>query len=33
MEMEKLGLLKLLQEWGWEIKENDKQGEFNYDIF
>jgi hypothetical protein len=25
--------LKLLQEWGERIKENDGEGEFNYDIF
>jgi hypothetical protein len=31
--MEKWDLLKLFQEWGEEvIKENDGEGEFNYDI-
>jgi hypothetical protein len=30
--MEKRGLLKLLQEWGGKIKENDGRGEFNYNI-
>jgi hypothetical protein len=30
--MEKWDLLKLFQEWGGEIKENDGEGECNYDI-
>jgi hypothetical protein len=32
MKMEKYNLLKLFQEWGRGIKENDGGGEFNYDI-
>jgi hypothetical protein len=31
--MENLDLLKLFQEWGRGIKENDGGGEFKYDIF
>jgi hypothetical protein len=30
MYMQKLYLLKLFQEWGGEIKENDGGGEFKY---
>jgi hypothetical protein len=30
--MEKCDLLKLFQEWGKEIKENDGKGEVNHDI-
>jgi hypothetical protein len=33
MQMEKWDLLKLFQEWGRGIKENDGGDEFNYDIF
>jgi hypothetical protein len=31
MKMEKWDLLKLLQEQGEGLKENDEEGEFNYD--
>jgi hypothetical protein len=31
--MKKLDLLKLFQEWGGGVKENDGGGEFNSDIF
>jgi hypothetical protein len=30
--MKKLDLLKLFQEWRAAMKENDGEGEFNYDI-
>jgi hypothetical protein len=34
MKMEKRDLLKLFQEWGVKgIKENDRGGEFKYDLF
>jgi hypothetical protein len=32
MSIEKWDLLKLFQEWGREIKENDEGHEFKYDI-
>jgi hypothetical protein len=31
--MQKWDLLKLSQEWGKEMKENDGGGKFNYDTF
>jgi hypothetical protein len=33
MKMEKWDLLKLFQEGGWGMKENDGESEFNCDIF
>jgi hypothetical protein len=30
--MKKLYLLKLFQEWGWEVKKNGGEEEFKYDI-